>query len=210
MMTGVILAGGRNRRMGGQPKGLLELNGEPLVVRQLRKMKSVCAEQMIITNEPDRYRPFIDPSVRILRDNYPNQGPMGGMEAAFSAASNEYVWVVGCDMPFLSANAAKQMYRLIETGGDNAVIPIVDGRVQPLHGVYHRRCIESIRPLLETGERRLMSLLERICCRYVTVDELPADETLNMVWNMNTPDDYAETIRRINQTKANRNDDLRL
>lgn len=198
MMTGVILAGGQNRRMGGQPKGLLDLNGEPLVVRQLRMMKPVCAEQIIITNEPERYRYIVDHDVRILCDNYPNQGPLGGMEAAFSAASNDYVWTVGCDMPFLSPDAAAHMLHLIQDG-DDAVIPIVDGRVQPLHGLYHSRCAGTIRSLLEAGERRLMSLLDQVRSRYVQSGEFPNIEAQDWTWNMNTPADYEATVRQLDR-----------
>src|SRR5690242_19745844 len=96
-LTGVILAGGKNGRMGGSHKALLPFRNEKLVHRQIRILKEICKEIIVVTNEPRTFLPIIDSGVRIITDFYENKGPLGGMHAALSLASHTNVWMVGCD-----------------------------------------------------------------------------------------------------------------
>lgn len=108
-LSGVILAGGRNRRMGGSPKALLSYHREKLIHRQIRVMRTICEEVILVTNEPRLYLPIVDRDVRILTDSYAGQGPLGGMHAALSLARCDNVWIIDCDMPFVSSRAARLM-----------------------------------------------------------------------------------------------------
>ncbi len=59
MITGVILAGGLNRRMGGRLKALLPVQGQPLLLRQLKEMSSICKQVIVVTNELEVLRPHL-------------------------------------------------------------------------------------------------------------------------------------------------------
>jgi molybdopterin-guanine dinucleotide biosynthesis protein A len=72
----------------------------------------------------------------------PGKGPLGGMHAAFLAAAYAYCWVVGCDMPFLSPEAALLM--LSRIAEHDAVVPVIKGKLHPLHGVYAAQCAGTI------------------------------------------------------------------
>lgn len=100
MLTGVILAGGKSRRMGGAHKALLPFHNEMLIHRQIRHLKQLCAEIILVTNEPQAFTSLIDNSIRIITDIYPDTGPLGGMHATFSLSQAKYhdIWLVGCDM----------------------------------------------------------------------------------------------------------------
>ncbi|CAM3025828.1 molybdenum cofactor guanylyltransferase [Paenibacillus sediminis] len=173
MLTGAILAGGQNSRMGGFNKALLRIEGESFLTRQWKEMEKVCSEIVLVTNRADWYKEYVSPFVRVVSDYVPDRGPLSGMEAAFAAARNERIWVVGCDEPFISASAARFMMErwereLIREQID-AVIPFVDGHLQMLHGLYHQSCAELVSKLLREGQFRLRSLLDHI--RYIQIDE---------------------------------------
>ena len=123
MLTGVILAGGANRRMKGESKALLPFGGQPLVVRQVDRMRILCDEVIVVTNDPRPYLPILDRSVRIITDFFAGHGPLGGMHAALSLAKHTSVWVVGCDMPFVSSKAAELLWNR-KRDGFEAVVPL--------------------------------------------------------------------------------------
>jgi len=195
-ITGVILAGGQNRRMGGLLKALLPWNGRPFIEHQLERMRKLCKEIIVVTNRPDALRAYADETVRLTGDVHPGLGPLAGLQTAFREARCETLWAVACDMPFISAAAAAAMSQWRKFSGVQAVIPNVHGRLQPLHGVYGRQCAQETDRLVESGERRLMRLFAAIPWR-------EADESffiergidLGFSLNINSPDQYEALCR---------------
>lgn len=161
MLSGVILAGGANRRMNGELKALLPFEGKPLIVRQLDCMREICDELIVVTNDPQPYLNKVDRSVRIITDFFRGHGSLGGMHAALSLAKHASVWVVGCDMPFIS-NSAAQLLLQRKRDGFESVVPLVAGRVHPLHGIYDRACASHIGHLLQQGQTSVSALLNHI------------------------------------------------
>lgn len=161
MLSGVILAGGANRRMNGELKALLPFGGKPLIVRQIDCMNEICDELIVVTNEPKPYLNKVDRSVRIITDFFQGHGPIGGMHAAFSLAKNDSVWVVGCDMPFISCTAA-QLLMNRKLDGFEAVVPLVGDEIYPLHGIYDRTCVSRFAPLIRRQESSVSALLHHV------------------------------------------------
>ncbi|NEW05879.1 molybdenum cofactor guanylyltransferase [Paenibacillus sp. SYP-B3998] len=159
MLSGVILAGGANRRMKGELKALLPFGGKPLIARQIDRMRELCDELIVVTNDPKPYLNIVDRSVRIITDFFEGHGPLGGMHAALSLAKHSSVWVVGCDMPFISSKAAKLLLNR-KLDGFEAVVPLVAGEIHLLHGIYDRACAPHIVPLLKQGETHISALLK--------------------------------------------------
>lgn len=190
MLTGVILAGGANRRMKGESKALLPFGGQPLVVRQVDRMRILCDEVIVVTNDPRPYLPILDRSVRIITDFFAGNGPLGGMHAALSLAKHTSVWVIGCDMPFVSSKAAELLWNR-KRDGFEAVVPLVAGGRFPLHGIYDRECHSRIVPLLDKGETRVSALLGNLFWSELAdrfLQENGAD--LNFVSSIKTMEDY--------------------
>ncbi|OAS22084.1 molybdenum cofactor guanylyltransferase [Paenibacillus oryzisoli] len=162
MLSGVILAGGANRRMNGEQKALLPFEGKPLIVRQLDAMKEICDELIVVTNDPRPYLNVVDRSVRIISDFFMGHGSLGGMHAALSLAKYASVWVVGCGMPFISSEAAQLLLRR-KLEGFEAVVPLVADKLHPLHGIYDRAaCAFHIGRLLNQGHTSVSTLLRHI------------------------------------------------
>lgn len=85
MLTGVILAGGDNRRMGGRVKALLPFHGEPLIVRQIRRMRIACDTVIAVARYPEKLEDaLMNDDILLIEDRIPGKGPLGGMHAAFS------------------------------------------------------------------------------------------------------------------------------
>ncbi|TXK74121.1 molybdenum cofactor guanylyltransferase [Paenibacillus sp. N3.4] len=195
MLTGVILAGGANRRMKGELKGLLPLGGQPLIVRQVACMSQLCDEMIVVTNDPNPYLRILDRSVRIITDFFADHGPLGGMHAALSLAKNPSVWIVGCDMPFISCKAAELLLQRKQDGFE-AAIPFVGGELQILHGIYDRICLSHLSKLLEKGENTVSSLLghvfwSELADSYLRENGVP----LNFISKIKTVDDYEALLQ---------------
>ncbi|WP_282939859.1 molybdenum cofactor guanylyltransferase [Paenibacillus sp. RC67] len=198
-LSGVVLAGGQNRRMGGRMKAMLQLQGQLFIERQLEELNKLCGEILIIANEPAPFeRLLLEQSyrdVRVIPDLLPGKGPLAGMQAAMAAAQSEVLWVVACDMPYISAAAAGAMSELIHSSSGeewDAVVPTVGGRIQPLHGIYKiNRCIGIIDEMLESNEHRVMQFMHKL--NYRQEDECFFAEKgipLNFVENINDPIQY--------------------
>ncbi|MBA4493801.1 molybdenum cofactor guanylyltransferase [Paenactinomyces guangxiensis] len=194
-MTGVILAGGKNRRMNGKIKALLTFGGETLLQRQIREMKPVCDELFLVTNQPEHFTPLIGGEVQLIGDDIPAKGPLSGMHAAFSRAGHRDVWVVGCDMPFISGAVAQALADCKHRRNCDAVVPVIDGRLHPLHGVYSRECADVIVELLRKDFCQVKQFLQKI--DWQTADNsffLKRGFDLHFVLNVNTPEQYEKAL----------------
>ncbi|MCI3920708.1 molybdenum cofactor guanylyltransferase [Paenibacillus sp. TRM 82003] len=181
--------------MGGVQKSLLRFGGETLIERQVREMKSVCGEIIVVTDEPRPFLPLLDRSVRIITDYYSGKkGPLVGIHAGLMLSTTQHVWVVGCDMPHISAKAASVLRDTLIKGGQ-AAVPNVGGGLFPLHGVYDRSCAGVAARLVEQGETSASALLRHILWEEVRESSfVDAGVSLRFISNMNTREDYeAET-----------------
>ncbi|MBB6671757.1 molybdenum cofactor guanylyltransferase [Cohnella nanjingensis] len=168
-ITGAILAGGPGTGMPGVLKPLLRMDGETLIERQVRRMRELCAEIIVVTNAPKPLFAVLDADVRIITDYFPDSGPLGGMHAALRLAKHPWVWIAGSDMPFVSPEAASRL-RLGRTEPCRAAIPLLDGQPVVLHGLYDARCAETAGRLLAGGERGLEAFLGRLRWQGVPAD----------------------------------------
>lgn len=197
MLTGVILAGGKNRRMGGKVKALLPFHGETVIMRQIKEMKRVCDDIMIVARDPHQFSHIADRIVRIIQDRIPGKGPLGGIHAALSEPDCAVAWVIGCDMPFISARAARLMWECKQETDCDTVVPYIGGRIHPLHSIYDQRCLTVVTDLLQAGQFRLKDLLDRL--QWNTVKEevfLRRGIDGRFVMNMNTPEQYRDALKQ--------------
>ncbi|REK77869.1 molybdenum cofactor guanylyltransferase [Paenibacillus paeoniae] len=160
-MSGVILAGGNHPRMNGRNRALLEVDGEAMILRQIREMQTCCSEITIVTNDPQPFLRVVDRDIRIITDYFIGQGLLSGMHAGLALAKHRHVWLLGCHMPFPSASAALLLLSRLQEGMD-AVLPWVKGKAIPLHGVYDRSSTEPIEKLLKGGYSSKSALLSEM------------------------------------------------
>lgn len=189
-VTGLVLAGGRSSRM-GRNKARLELGGETLIQRAVRRLAEGFPEVMIVGGNPGEYS---DLGVPVIPDQVPDCGPLGGLHAGLKAARNPYCFLVACDMPF--AQPAMAGFFLERGGGADVVVGRVGQHLEPMHALYHRNCLGEIEIQLGREDLKIIAFYPRVNTVEIPEVELRArfGELEPIFSNINTPADYRGLI----------------
>ncbi|AFL99745.1 MULTISPECIES: molybdenum cofactor guanylyltransferase [Desulfitobacterium] len=186
-ITGIILAGGKSSRM-GRNKAFIEWAGVPLIEHTLAIFSTVFAEVMISSNHPELYAKY---GVKVIKDNYLDHGPLGGLEACLREARYDYAFFAACDMPFLSVEVIRFMAGKIE-GEVDILIPELDGEIQPLHAFYHKNCLPIIEDSLKAKHLKLAVFIrQNNRVRHMREKDFINFPNIRLCFsNMNTPQEY--------------------
>jgi molybdopterin-guanine dinucleotide biosynthesis protein A len=182
-ITGIILAGGKSQRM-GVDKALLTLDGEALLVRIARTMRSLF-EQVYIISANNRYR-FLH--LPMFDDFFRGCGPLAGIHSGLLHSKTRRSFIAACDTPFVSLDLIEYIVEF-ESQAD-VKVPATNGILHPLCGLYSRRCIPRLEWSLRSGLRRVQDVLERL-----DVDVVPIGPWLpfyreDLLLNINEPSEY--------------------
>jgi molybdenum cofactor guanylyltransferase len=179
MQSVAILAGGQAARFGGRDKSALLVDGRSILDRQLAELSSVTDDVMIVGG-----------AHATIHDVVPGCGPLGGLHAALTKARGDAVFVVACDMPYVTAALAR--YLLSLAGDVDAVVPRTERGYHPLCAVYARACLEPAAVRLAERRLALRELLAEVNTRVVTEEELRrVGAPSRLLANVNTPAEYA-------------------
>src|SRR5262245_36649817 len=138
--SAVILAGGRSRRM-GRDKAWLEVEGQPLLVRQVRIVRALNPAEIFISGRAgENYSALNCP---VLLDREPGFGPLGGIERALQTAGSPLVLVLAVDLPYMTTDFLRKLCG--ECEGDIGAVPQLNGQFEPLAAIYPKRCHALIR-----------------------------------------------------------------
>lgn len=154
-LAAAVLAGGRSSRM-GRDKALLRWQGERLIDRQLALLESIRPQRRLLSaaSGVDYGRPEIE----TVPDRIAHRGPLGALEALFARIEATHLLVVAVDMPFLTAGVLAELSaRCTPTTG---VVPLCDGRPEPLAAIYPRACARRLPELLASGRGAMRDLIE--------------------------------------------------
>ncbi|MGI6037785.1 MAG: molybdenum cofactor guanylyltransferase [Limnochordia bacterium] len=181
-VTGLLLAGGRGSRLGGN-KLLLDFHGQPLIYWAAKALVQTCQRVLLVTNNPESFQ-FL--GLPMVADIYRDCGPLGGIHAGLAAQDNPHCLVVGADMPFIDPRVLKALtnYRW----GWDLVVPSHGGLPEYLHAVYSRRCLPAMEECLNQGKRRIRDMASLVKERMVPADRL-TQRPEQIFFNINTPAD---------------------
>jgi molybdenum cofactor guanylyltransferase len=174
-----ILAGGRATRFDGVNKGTLVVGSTAIVDRLLDALRDVTREIFVVGRDDPAWT---SRGLRVIPDETPGAGPLGGIYTALVHSPSERTLVVACDMPFVSAGLLR---RLAAADDADVVIPRHARGYEPLCAIYSRACTDDIRERLARGINEASRLPAG-----VRVTELDVDDDVMFV-NVNTPHDYA-------------------
>ena len=195
-ITAVILAGGQSRRL-GRDKAVEPFDGEPLIRRVIRRASGAVSACRVVVVVADRERAAalpLDDDHQTAVDVFPDCGSLGGIYTGLQAATTQWSLVTACDMPFLSAPLLAHMSGLRE--GVDAVVPTVEGRPEPTHALYTRRCLPAIESRLRAGQLKISGFFDDVAVRYVPEDEIREfDPKLLSFFNINRPEDLARAMQ---------------
>lgn len=185
-ITGVILVGGKSRRM-GRDKAFLEMAGKPLFRRVLELFQESFSRVVLVGGVPERFASYHLP---LLPDIYPGS-PLGGIYTALSQVETDLVFVSSCDLPF--PNEAVLRYICSLSDGFDAVVPETPKGYEPLFALYGKNCLDQIRSQLESGDFCAYAWYPLAKVRVVSPAELASlDPDGSAFCNINTPEQFAE------------------
>lgn len=176
----------------GTDKGLIILDGKPLISCVLDKIKPYFDEIFIVLRDEEQKKEYLkllkDEDVKVITDIIKGKGPLGGLLTGLKSIKSENALVLPCDSPFITREFIENCLKIGNLEEYDAIIPVwEDGRLEPLHGIYNRRVVERIHRLLLKDERRMSTLAKIIRSRLVHVEEL--DPSLKSFRNVNRPED---------------------
>ena len=191
-ITGVILAGGEARRMGGGDKGLVELRGKPLVEHALAALSPQVNTVIINANRNrERYAAYGHPVIADSRQGF--QGPLAGMLSCIEAAGTEFIVTVPCDSPLLPDDLVARLFRqLSEEQADISVAHNGD-RMQPVFTLMPTSLAPSMQAFLDGGGRKIDRWFEQHKLAVTDFSDKP-----ECFRNINNPAELAQMEAQLN------------
>ena len=184
-ITGVILAGGQGRRMGGVDKGLRELRGKPMVAWVLERLTPQVDEILINANQnPDVYARF---GHRVIADEIGGYaGPLAGLQCALSAACHPLVVTVPCDSPFLPGDLVVRLEAALQAQSAQLAVAKTGAQPHPVFCLCRRDLLPHLTQFLAGGGRKIDAWYATLQVTEVAFDDQP-----DAFSNINTPEELA-------------------
>jgi molybdopterin-guanine dinucleotide biosynthesis protein A len=202
-LTAVLFAGGESRRMGAD-KAVLQIGNEPLWSRQLRILRELQPERILISA---RCRPaWSPPEMETVPDQPPSRGPLNGLAAALAVLETSHAMVLALDMPLVESHFLRQLWNSCDA--TRGVVPQRGNTYEPLCAIYPAAAENLIRKALAGANHSLQPvtglLVSAAFLKIVPVE--PGDR--HYFFNLNTPADYSaiQFRRELNGRPANRGD----
>ncbi len=197
---GAVLAGGRSARMGAE-KALLDWRGTPAVVHAAETVRAgVGGGPVCVVRAPGQVLPSLDAIV--VDDAVAHGGPLAALLVGLEALAGkaDVVFACGVDTPLLVPAFVRAVCGALREG-DDAVVPVIGGRDQPLLAAYRVAITQGLRDLLDRGASGLRDIPGACSVRTLSEDELlvstglaAADPMLRSALNANTPEEWAELV----------------
>jgi molybdopterin-guanine dinucleotide biosynthesis protein A len=159
-VTGVILSGGVARRMGCIDKGLVNINGKPMIEYMINKLEPQVSAIMINANRNEiAYQRYGFP---VVADDYTGfNGPLAGMASCLRRVETEYMVTVPCDCPLIPVDLVARLYRdLVAKQADISVVN--DGnRIHPVLVMLKKDMLDSMLAYMNEGRRKVDTWLSQ-------------------------------------------------
>ena len=183
-VSGIVLAGGQGRRMGGVDKGLQPLRGKPMVHWVLERLRPQVAEIIVNANQnPDEYRKF---GYRVVADDISGfAGPLAGLHAGLKAAAHPLVATVPCDSPFLPLDLIQRLRGSLKD--NDLAVAKTGAQPHPVFALVKRHCMESLEAFLAQGGRKIDAWYASL-----KVIEVSFDDEAEAFRNINTREELKD------------------
>lgn len=187
-ITGVILAGGKSRRMGFN-KAEAEMHGESMLIRMIDKLKTV-TPTIIVSVGSTRY-PNI-PLTQVV-DEYQECGPIGGIYSVLKASSSSFNLVVSCDIPLVSVTLLKYIVDRAIKADSTITVPIdEEGQIQMMCAVYRKDVLPILEQQINQRAFKMKDLLDLVSVEYVNISRKHPLYREYAFMNVNNPSNLEE------------------
>lgn len=190
-ITGLVLAGGRARRMGGIDKGFVDLAGRPLIEWILNALSPQTGAILINANRSqDDYRRYGHTVIADEIDGY--CGPLAGMAAGLRVCKTDYLVTCPCDSPLLPADLVSRLHRQLQQQQAELAVAHNGERLQPVFALLSRSLLASLNEYLHNDGRKIDRWYDQHAMTVVDFSDRP-----EAFLNINTPGDVAELATRL-------------
>jgi len=185
-ISGVVLAGGANKRFNGSIKANIVIDGTTIISRIIDTLTDIFVELIIVTNTPEEFEEF--KKYKIVRDVFEKAGPLGGIHAALNASSNEAIFVFAGDMPFLDTGLILKQIEYYRDHKYDILIPMINENIEPLHGIYDLSVTGTLEEYLKADHNKAVrEFFKLVKVGYIQLED--SEETRKAFTNINSPSD---------------------
>lgn len=181
-ISGIILSGGKSTRM-GQDKGLIELNGKPMIQHVIDHIDPICEEVLISAND-NAYERFGYP---VYPDEINDIGPAGGIISCLKHSTNEKNIIISCDLPYASTHFLRNLLGL--SGDYQITIPKSGPYHQPLCAIYSKEVQSVFLECVNKGIFSLKSIIKELRMQVIEQADVDDFDLSKELRNINYPDD---------------------
>lgn len=184
-MTGIILSGGKSIRM-GKNKAFIEIGGTPIINRVYTVFEKLFEEIIIVANQKEL---FLNLNAKIYSDLLPDRGALGGIYTGLFFSSFQHTFCVACDMPFLNESVIQYLINSIQEY--DVVVPKTKDGLQPLHAIYSKSCLGSIKKIIDQGKLKIIDFYPEVKIKIIEEKEFyELDPMMKSFINVNTQEEF--------------------
>jgi molybdenum cofactor guanylyltransferase len=188
-VTGIVLAGGQGRRMGGVDKGLVPLDGQPMVAHVLARLAPQVDAVIINANQNlDRYGAFGYPVVPDTVGGF--AGPLAGLHAGLGSIRSRFAVTVPCDSPFLPVDLVARLFAALDAHRAQLAVARTFDQPHPVFSLVRQDVLPHLTAFLEGGGRKI-----DLWYATLAVVEVAFDDEADAFRNINTTDELAAAAR---------------
>lgn len=178
-VTGVLLAGGKSRRM-RYDKARIEVSGQSLLSRSRDLLRQHFSSVMIAGDRPD----LATADIPAIPDIYPGSA-LGGLYTGLKSAQTDWIFVAPCDMPYPDSRILELL--LEQLNDCDAEVPRTPEGFEPVFALYNKNCLQQMEMMLQQGQYRIYDFYQRIKIHYLNWQEMPEGWERSLL-NINTPE----------------------
>jgi molybdopterin-guanine dinucleotide biosynthesis protein A len=182
-VSGILLAGGKSRRM-GEDKRHLVVGEHTLLERGLAVLQSIFQEVLVVIAQDSAP---LNVNARVVRDLIPDCGSLGGLYTGLMQATTPYSFVVACDMPFLNQAVIAQFTN--RRAMADIVMAKLGAQLHPMHALYGKQCLSVVEQMIRARQLKIQEIVSQSSLRvqYVTEAHLATiDPAGQSFYNVNT------------------------
>ncbi len=197
--TGVILAGGLNKRFSGKNKAFISFGNRRVIDNIYDVFRSVFDEIILVTNQPMTYLKW---DVNIVTDIYPVRSSLTGIHTGLFYAHTPFIFVTACDTPFLKKEMVETVVSQIEPGAAVVIPETADGTEQ-LCAVYSKSCLSLMESQIKEKRFQIKKLFRKVRVKKIPETLLKqVDPELMSFFNINTAEDYSKAKLWLEQNQG--------
>jgi molybdopterin-guanine dinucleotide biosynthesis protein A len=185
----VILAGGQSKRM-GTDKAFLRLKDKTFLQIITQKLSKKCNQLILSINKDEEiYKNHLKGLNFIsVKDKNPYEGPLNAISSVADFIDYEYVFIATCDTPLINENLID--FYLTKIQSYDAVIPVVNDKIQPLNTLYTKNAVLKSKDIYGKT-KSLIGWIQNLNVLYIDEKEIKKiDKNLYTYKSVNTPQDY--------------------